>query len=152
MLKIVGSIEQDLAVSSPSLQQDPHGVWLCRFDESTGIVEYCVPLAAQCPTSCLEQSRSCILDQLCGEALAPLGCLILLYMDSFGGIEPAARLVARWMRFLPLTDVLPRPCLLSRGTSSVTRNNLRHLTIGLLCFLRDRHPERPYSRDEVAAM
>lgn len=154
VLKISGSLEQDLIVPSPSLQQDAHGVWLRRFDDLTAIAEFCVPLISQPQAPHLGQSRAHVLDQLCGEVLAPLSSLIVLSVDSLGGLEPAAKLLARWMRFSPLTDVLPRPCLFV-FTQKLVRNEKefeRLLTTELLDLLRGLHPEQPYCWKEVRKM
>ncbi|KAH7228897.1 hypothetical protein BKA60DRAFT_532802 [Fusarium oxysporum] len=85
--------------------------------------------------------------------LAPLSSLILLNVDSLGGLEPAVKLVARWMTYSSLVDSLPSPQLLVISKEAVDYTQIgQFITTELLCLLRESHPERPHSRDEVVEM
>lgn len=146
ILSLVGSVEQQWVVSSSSLCEDHHGIWLRRFDEKTVVAEYCMPFGP-------EQTRTRTFDKLCGEVLAPLSSLILLNVDSLGGLEPAVKLVARWMTYSSLVDSLPSPQLLVISKEAVDYTQIgQFITTELSCLLRESHPERPHSRDEVVEM
>ena len=93
-------------------------------------------------------------DQLYGRALFPLSAAVVVFADRLGGIKNAACVTAGILRFSPLVNSIAPPSLLVLCRKETCSEDAfsQHLTIELLCALREAHPEEPRSANEVRRM